>query len=212
MFGFKFTIESLYFASFRKVNTTSFLSSYYIPPFTTIRGLLSNALGLARDDFLIQDWIKIGIKTNSFQKSSELSKFLKLKEGKRENNRFNSSPIFRDFLINPIYDIYVAGDNDKINILNDALKNPQRNLYIGYSDDMVDITVFDPIEIYEEDNVPISILDGIYENCIIEKVPYKFYKKGNRFELEQKIISIPKKSFNTKVNSFNFDDEFIVLM
>lgn len=212
MFGFKFTIESLYFVSFRKANATSFLSSYYIPPFTTIRGLLSNALGLKRDDFLIQDWIKIGVKTYNFQKSTELSKFLKLKESKRENNRFNSSPIFRDFLINPTYDIYVGGDEDKINLLNNALKNPQRNLYLGSSDDMVDIAICDPIEINEEKNVPISILDGIYENCIIEKVPYKFYKVGNRFELEQKVISIPKEGFDTKVNSFNFDEEFIVLM
>ena len=212
MLGFKFTMESLYFVSFRKANATSFLSTYYIPPFTTIRGLLSNALGLKRDDFLIQDWIKIGIKSSSFDKSTELSKFLKLKGGKRENNRFNSSPIFRDFLINPVYEIYVGGDNDKITILNNALKNPQRDLYLGSSDDMVDITVFDPIEIYKEKKVPVSIVEGIYENSIVEKVPYKFHKKGNKYELEQKIISIPKDGFDMEVNSFNFGDEYIVLI
>ena len=55
MLGFKFKIESLYFTSFRKSTSTSLLSSYKIPPFTTIRGLISNALGLKRDDMLVQD-------------------------------------------------------------------------------------------------------------------------------------------------------------
>ena len=56
MLGFKFTIESLYFTSFRKSTSTSLLSSYKIPPFTTIRGLISNALGLKRDDSSIAIW------------------------------------------------------------------------------------------------------------------------------------------------------------
>lgn len=80
MFGFKFRIETLYFTTFRKATSTSLISSYSIPPFTTIRGLISNALGLKRDDLRIQNWIKIGIKPlNNINRSTEIVKVLKLK-------------------------------------------------------------------------------------------------------------------------------------
>ena len=144
MLGFKFTIESLYFTSFRKSTSTSLLSSYKIPPFTTIRGLISNALGLKRDDLYLQDMIKIGIKPYPVEMSSEMTKVLKLKkEGQDPFKRyFPSAPIFKEFLIKPKYDIFIAGDSETINKIHSALKNPQRDLYLGSSDDLVDLEVF----------------------------------------------------------------------
>lgn len=211
MLGFKFKLESIYFTSFRRSVSTSYLSSYPIPPFTTIRGLISNSLGIQRDNYLLQDLIKIGIKINSLNYGYELTKLLKLKKEKRKNNRFPSSPIYKEFLINPSYDIFIAGDNEIISKINNSLRNPKRDLYIGSSDDLVNIIVHDCIEIYEDFDIPQSIIDGIHEDCLIEKIPYKFHKNGRRFELEEKIISIPNKTFSNKVNLYNFNNEKIVL-
>ena len=55
----KFGLEGLYFTSFRKPTSTSLIMSYTVPPYTTIRGLIANALGIERDNYLLQDEIKI---------------------------------------------------------------------------------------------------------------------------------------------------------
>ena len=87
----------------------------------------------------------------------------------------------------------------------------KRDLYIGTSDDLVDLTMFNPIEIVEDIDVPQSIIEGIHENCLIEKIPFKFHKSGRKFELEEKIISIPHEHFSQEMNLFDFNGEKIVL-
>lgn len=62
MRGFAFDLHVAAFACFRKPYATGFLDSYKIPPLTTIFGMLSNALGLPRNNFILQDHIRIGIR------------------------------------------------------------------------------------------------------------------------------------------------------
>lgn len=216
MFGFKFRIEALYFTTFRKSTSTSLISSYSIPPFTTIRGVLSNALGLKRDDLRVQNWIKIGINPqNNVNRSTEMAKVLKLKgTGKKYQKTFPSSPMFKEFLVNPIYDIYVAGEQEKIEDIYNSLKNPKRPLYIGGSDELIDIILFELTEIGKSTSNEIScVMEGVHENCIIEKVPYKFIQTGRNFSLEYRTVSIPKYgNINEKLDVFNFNGEEVVLL
>ena len=213
MLGFKFTIESLYLTSFRKSTSTSLLSSYKVPPFTTIRGLISNALGLKRDDLDIQDKVKIGIKPYPVEVSSEMAKILKLKEEGNElyKRTFHSSPIFKEFLIGPKYDIFIAGDSGIISEIHNALINPKRNLYIGSSDDLVDLEVFECIDIEKGFGMPDTVVEGLYENSYLEKIPYKFHKNGHSFSLEEKIISIPNDKINEEMEVYDFYGENVVL-
>ncbi|OEC88795.1 MULTISPECIES: CRISPR-associated protein Cas5 [Methanobacterium] len=215
MFGLKFRIEALYFTTFRKSTSTSLISSYSIPPFTTIRGIISNALGLKRDDLRVQNWINIGIKLqNNVNRSTEMAKVLKLKgNGKKYQKTFPSSPMFKEFLVNPIYDIYIAGEQGKIQDIYSALKNPKRPLYIGGSDELIDINVFEPVEIGKvASKETFCAVEGIHENCIIEKIPYKFIQAGRNFSLEYKTVSIPKdENFSGETETFNFDGENIFL-
>lgn len=212
MIGFKFTLDSPYFVSFRRANSSSLLSSYKIPPFTTIRGLISNALGLKRDDLYLQDLIKIGIKSYNINYSSEMTKVLKLKQDKVKYNRnFPSSPIFKEFLIFPKYDIYIAGNDDIIHEINEKLKDPVRNLYLGSSDDMIDLNIFDCIQINLKIGKPISVVEGIYDNSTIEKIPFKFNKKGKNFNLEEKIVSIPNNIIDEEMEVYDFNGEYVYL-
>ncbi len=192
------------------------ISSYSIPPFTTLRGIISNALGLKRDDLRVQDWIKIGIKPlNNINRSTEMAKVLKLKgTGKTYQKTFPSSPMFKEFLVNPIYDIYVAADQEKVENIYNSLKNPKRPLYIGGSDELVDITVFRPVEIKKTiSNEISSITEGIHENCVVERIPYKFIQAGRNFSLEYKTISIPKQEkINEEMDVFNFNGEGVILL
>jgi CRISPR-associated protein Cas5h len=214
MYGFKFRIEVPYFTTFRNVATTSLINTYKIPPFTTIRGLLSNAMGFKRDNLKIQDYIDIGIKPHNIQYSSELSKYLKLKgNGKFYKRFFPSSPIFKQFLINPSYDIFIGGKKEDLLKIYDSLNNPARNLYIGSSDELVDINIFKPpLKIHEVNSVNVStVLEGIHEECIIEKIPYKFIKSGKSFSLETKMVSIPNNTVLVD-NAYNFNGENVILI
>lgn len=194
MLGLKFRLEGLYFTTFRKATSTSLIMSYSIPPYTTIRGLIANALGLKRDDYSVQDWVKIGIKPLSFSnRSREIAKMLKLKgTGETHQKMFPSSPMFKEFLIFPSYEIYITGEDDKVNLIYNALLQPARPLYIGASDDLIDIEVSKPMEIEEVNAKEISgVVEGIHEKCFVEKIPYKFVKNGKDFSLEYKTVSIP---------------------
>ncbi|RLI75086.1 CRISPR-associated protein Cas5, partial [Archaeoglobales archaeon] len=187
-FGLKFRIDCLYFVTFRKPTSTSLILTYVIPPYTTIRGLISNALGLPRDDLRVQDWFKIGIKPLKFEKNREMAKILKLKgTGMKYERTFPSSPMFKNFLIEPSYEVYLVGSEKKIKETYLALLNPKRPLYLGSSDDLIDLKIWEPVKIEEvETNEVWSVAEGVHEGCIVEKVPYKFVKVGKTFDVKYK--------------------------
>ena len=213
MLGFKFRLDGLYFTTFRKPTSTSLIMTFPIPPYTTIRGLISNALGMRRDDFSIQDWIKIGINPLYFSNQSrEMAKILKLKgTGNTYSRYFPSSPMFKEFLVFPAYDIYIAGRDDKISRIFDSLHNPARPLYIGSSDDFVDIAPTEIIEVEEaEENKICGVMSEIHENSLVERVPYKFIKDGKRISLEYQTVCIPYDSptiVNDAVRCWKFGGE-----
>ncbi|MCX9012357.1 MAG: CRISPR-associated protein Cas5 [Candidatus Methanoperedens sp.] len=218
MLGLKFRLEGLYFTTFRKPTSTSLIMSYSIPPYTTIRGLIANALGLKRDDYSIQDWVKIGIKPLSFSnRSREMAKMLKLKgTGETHQKIFPSSPMFKEFLVSPSYEIYISGEDDKVNLIYNALLQPARPLYIGASDDLTDIEPSKPVEIEEVNAKQISgVIEGVHENCLVENIPYKFVKKGKDYSLEYMTASIPQSdtlSLREEVKCWRFDGDNVWLM
>lgn len=194
MLGLEFKLDGLYFTTFRKPITTSLILSYTIPPYTTLRGLLANALGMRRDDYSIQDWVKIGINPlETLNKSGEIAKILKLKgTGKTHKRVFPSSPMFKEFLVSPTYKIYLTGETDKIELIYNALLQPVRPLYIGASDDLADIEPSKPTEVREVTTKQVSgLIGGIHEECSVENVPYKFIRRGKDFSIEYKTVSIP---------------------
>ena len=193
MWGLKVTLDVPYFASFRHPTTTSLILSYTIPPYTTIRGLIANALGLPRDYFEIQDWFKIGIKLVKSHKNRELAKILKLKGSGKEYTRvFPSAPMFREFIVQPQYQIFLVGGREIIEKIYSALLMPYRPLYIGTSDDLIDLIIEKPSKVKNiQSDETWSVVEGIHTGCIVERIPYKFTKRGKNIDLEYKIVSIP---------------------
>lgn len=217
MKGLIFEIEAPYFFCFRKPATTSVILTYQIPPFTTIRGFLANCLGLGQfpkyvEYLSLQEGIKIGIQklvVRGF--SRELSKILKLKKTEEGFKRvFPSSPMFKDFLIGPRYRIYIIGE-DNIENLFERLKDPERPLYLGQSDDMVDVTNVRMMDIEKiKSKVIHSIVEGVHESCEIVKLPYKFSIDGK--SLKELTISIPNKYplvLDKEIECYRFNEENI---
>ena len=223
MEGLLFEIEGINFTCFRRVASTSVILTYPIPPFTTIRGLIANCLGLPRfPDYktqLILQNLKIGIQPLNLReinrnKTTEVCKLLKMIEREAAVRpkiySFPSAPLFKEFLVNPRYRVYICGGN-LLRKIYKKLQDPERPLYIGQSDDMVDIPELNLLEIEETNSNRIhSVLKGIYEKCEIVKLPYRFSEDGRN--LEEITISIPQSfplSLDEKIKCYRFGSEYI---
>ena len=57
---------------------------------------------------------------------------------------------------------------------------------------MVDVYVFEPVEVEELETEEVwSVVEGIREGCVVEKVPYRFIRVGKTFNVEYKTVSVP---------------------
>lgn len=215
MYGMKFRLEIPYFCTFKKRTFGSVIKTYTIPPFTTIRGLISSTLGLQRYDYRVQDDMDIRIGIKIVQEgilSKDMVLINKLKNGQ-------NTPMYKDLLFKPIYDIFVEGKKNDIEQIYDGLKNPYYFPYLGDSEGLVNIT---PYEICEVKNIGSgevkSVVKDRHPGCKIEKIPYKFnlynstYKNPTR-ELTSKTISIPLKNNYVELDTcYEFDNEVVDLL
>ena len=84
----RFNIETPYLANFRNPFSTITILSYSFPPYTTVRGLLANALGLERDNYSIQDQFEISLKPlNMPERSQNIALMKKLKSNLSQKER-----------------------------------------------------------------------------------------------------------------------------
>lgn len=216
MHGLAFNLECPYFSCFRRPTSTSLILTYPVPPYTTIRGLLANALGLHRNDFSLQGKLSIGIKPlHRGQASRELAKILKLKEFERTRiSSFPSSPMFKYFLVNSAYMIFLGGDEQLLEEIKGALQNPNRPLYLGQSDDVVDVKLSSVIKIERKLSSEVhSILPGIKDNCEILKLPYKFQDEETL--VYSPVLSLPPSfpyTLGEEIEAYIFDSQAIWLL
>lgn len=154
VYGLAFDLDAPYTAAFRRFQTTSLFLSYPVPPFTTLRGLLANALGLAWADPLWEELERVLLLNvaplGPLQPQVHMVKLLKAvpRQDKEDSGlRFPSSPVFQEFYVRPRYRVYcgiAAGEAEaarEVALLRDALLDPARPLYLGQSDDLVDVRV-----------------------------------------------------------------------
>ncbi len=69
--------------------------------------------------------------------------------------------MFRTFLVNPEYRIYLAGEDELIKKIAEKLENPFRPLYLGQSDDFVDVKNVKILEVEKTKSKEIySVVEG----------------------------------------------------
>lgn len=226
MKGLSFEVEGLYFVCFRKPTTTSTILTYPLPPFTTIRGFLANALGWDQDSYyrelrgdsrnLLYD-LRIGIEVVSHGESnSELAKILKLIPRTTGYQRsFPSAPMHREFLVKPRYRIYLAAEDSVIEEIAAALGNPQRPLYLGQSDDMLDYTPPHVIDVEETKSAELdSIAEGVHPDCDVLRLPRRFVPEGDGWSLEYLLVSVPKNrklKAKTPIPCLRFEEKMVAV-
>ena len=135
-------------------------------------------------------------------------------KGYNLNKDWISTQIYKQKIINPNFTIFISSTdlNGEWSIQNimKCLKNPKRPLYIGESDDMVDIT---NIEIVDVDKIISSnissVLLGVYNNSELVKVPLNLkYAIDN----SNKICSIPKGKLDEQIECYTYNGENFVFL
>lgn len=134
------------------------------------------------------------------------------------NKSWINTQIHRQKIINPIFVVYINLETNELSLIKDiynALKNPKRPLYLGESDDVVNILELELIElnkINDKKSDINSVLPGIYENSELVKIPVKLKYDINHPNDHYKICSIPKGNINKSIESFSYNGENIVFL
>lgn len=194
-----------FWTSFRNPSTINVHITYPFPPFTTIYGFLNAARGYPQDWSMDRDQWKISLMIESKGKLVEtFSKIMKVYEDKsfgeqREQRKLSSSKGFfdrttliRQKLVGACYIIYLKSNSDLVLKAQQALMNPNWPLYLGESDDLVDVV--HPHIISESPKFAQcihSIMPGIVEGCRLIRIPVKFCEAGKRWTVEYGIYSLP---------------------
>jgi len=187
-YGLTVDLESPYFACFRQVAATSVVLTYPVPPFTTLIGMLLNALGVHHADYEAErDRLQGALRFNlrplepMGRPQRELAKLLKLVgEGRKEEGKrpvdFPSSPVRKSFLVRPAYRVYLAAESQElIGRLWEALHRPARPLYLGGSDDMVVVTPrWMGVVDWAQASETWGMLPGLHEGCELIRLPVAF--------------------------------------
>ena len=194
-----------FWASFRNPNTINVHVTYRFPPLTTLYGLLNAARGWPQDHYPDRDqWrISLAVESNSIlvETFSKVMKVYEDKRGKKEREEqkqtdkgfFIRTTLIRQKLLEPRYTVYLKAAEDLLTEAETALQNPYWPLYLGESDDVVDVL---SVHIVDADPKPASyihsIIPGIVEGCQLVKVPVRFRQLGkDRWSADYQIYSLP---------------------
>mgnify|MGYP000107575811 CR=1 FL=1 len=189
MLGAKIELAFPYFACFRQPKSTSLLLTNPVPPFTTIIGMLGNAKGIHWLEYQsfyeeAEKLLLMNIRPLELDKSQrEVAKLLKLKVGEERGagriTSFPSSPMYRYFLVQPSYLLYIASEKeDYLRDLLSSLRDPFRPLYLGQSDDMVIVDVLWEGEVKKGEGREIwGLVYGIYEGCEYIAFPLTYVER-----------------------------------
>lgn len=130
------------------------------------------------------------------------------------NKTWLSTQINRQKLINPLYTIFILS-NDKngdfsLENIKFHLKNPKRPLYIGESDDVVNILNMSIVNINKNKSSSIcSVLPGLYSNSELIKIPV-----NNKYDNKPclSLCSIPNGDLDELVDCYCYNGENFVFI
>lgn len=192
-----------FWTSFRNPSTVNVHVTYPFPPPTTLYGMLNAARGMPQDWQDDRDEWQVSLVIESRGKSIQtFSKILKIYEEKRnkadaakdEFGRalFYKITVMRQKMIGVKYTVYFKAPEEQLIEGHQALLSPHWPLYLGESDDLVD--VISP-RIIEVEPMPVkrihSIIPELEQGCRLVKVPNRFVKQGKSWHVEQQLYSIP---------------------
>ena len=178
-------LEVPFWCSFRDPTGINAHTTFRLPPLTTVYGLVANALDLPQDDYSLRPHLRFAV---AVERPGELvesySKIMKVREAKtpeeaaKPGNIYISTSVIKQKLIGPAFWIYILANGVELQSLRKALFEPARPLYLGESDDVVDLM---EIEIVNS----VSVMTDRFD-CAIPGV-----KEPQEGETPASIINLP---------------------
>ena len=185
-----------FWTSFRNPSTVNVHVTFPFPPPTTLYGMLNAARGMRSDWHEDREAWKFTLVIESQGKLVEtFSKIMQTPHSSRKGDSpydTNRKIVIRQKIVGARYLVYIKSSDPLLEEARAALMDPYWSLYLGESDDVVDVV---SPEIVEVDKVFVehihSILPGLAEGCRLVKVPHRFVKQGQSWHVEQQLYSIP---------------------
>jgi CRISPR-associated Cas5-like protein len=201
-----------FWCSFRDPLTSNVHRTFPIPPPTTLYGLCAAALGLAQDDISRRHQMRFAIAVeregelvetySTWKKAGESPKgeaqkvaFAAIKARGNlapDEAQWISTPIIRQKLIQPVYTIGIWTSKAVSEELQTAFKSPTWPLYLGESDDGIDVEILGE-EIPRSSTQPATgAVEGIQGGGILASLPRQFKITNKKWELERWLVTVPK--------------------
>ena len=187
-----FGLISPFWASFRQPQAVNVHVTYPFPPPTTLYGMLNAARGKPQDWCEDRDaWqLSIVIETNG----KLLETFSKIFKSAREAGPvFERTILIRQKLLKAHYTVYLKADDMLLIEALEALRTPHWPLYLGESDDLVDVISPRIVETQLSEVTSVhSIIPGFVEGCQLVNMP-NHYTEATRgqWQMQRQIYSIP---------------------
>ena len=181
-----------FWASFRHPQKVNVHVTYPIPPPTTLYGLLNAARGKPQDWNADKDNWQISLVIES--KGQFIETFSKIfKPARKGEAQFDRTILIRQKLIKVHYTIYLKSDEQLLIEAQQALCAPYWPLYLGESDDVVDIITPRIVECQPTEVQRVhSIIPGFVAGCELLNMPYQYTSpSGNQWQMQRQIYSIP---------------------
>ncbi len=208
-----------FWCSFRDPLTSNVHRTFPLPPPTTLYGLCAAALGMAQDDVSRRAQVRFAIAVtragelvetySTWKKASEdtLSKTPASKKAEKvaaldrirargelppDDALWTSTPIIRQKLIQPIYTVGVLCSPEVSRDLQAAFKTPAWPLYLGESDDGIDMEVLGEETPQSTQELASGAVSGVQGGGILASLPRQFSIQNKKWELERWLVTVPR--------------------
>ena len=180
-----------FWSSFRVPTSINVHLSYPFPPFTTLYGLINSARGKPQDWQEDRKAYRFGLVV--LKKGYGVEGFSKIMKISRSDTKvFDHTIVIRQKLLFSQYQVYVKGENSLLEETLLALQNPHWPLFLGESDDLVDLVEPCLTEAEAKDGSFVhSIIQGVVPNCSLVSIPVRFEFENKRWAPLSAVFSIP---------------------
>ena len=187
-----FSVICPFWASFRQPQTVNVHVTYPFPPPPTLYGMLNAARGMPQDWGADRDDWQLSLIIES--KGQFLETFSKIFKPARESGSlFERTILMRQKLVKVHYTIYLKASESLLIEAQQALYAPYWPLYLGESDDVVDVISPRIIQSQPANVQQIhSIVPGFVEGCQLVNVPSRYTEAAReQWQMERQIYSVP---------------------
>jgi CRISPR-associated Cas5-like protein len=201
-----------FWCSFRDPLTSNVHRTFPIPPPSTLYGLCAAALGLLQDDVSRRHQLRFAIAVeregemvetySTWKKAAESPKDAKQKLAfdairargnlAPDEAQWISTPLIRQKLIQPVYTIGIWTTQVVSNELKAAFKSPAWPLYLGESDDGIDVEILGEEIPQSSNEMATGAVEGVQGGGILANLPRQFTYKSKKWELERWLVTVPK--------------------